>query len=50
MFHGNGNGDVIGVFRNIMLLSSDLSLEVRLEVNLAKKEKNKKMLKEWNIN
>jgi hypothetical protein len=33
-----------------MLLSSNLSLEVRLEVNLAKKENNKKMLKEWNIN
>jgi hypothetical protein len=33
-----------------MLLSSDLSLKVGLEVNLAKKENKKKMLKEWNIN
>jgi hypothetical protein len=32
-----------------MLLNSDLSHEVRLEVNLAKKEKKRK-LREWEVN
>jgi hypothetical protein len=52
--HNDGNGNVVDVVVHehcvvTMLLNLDLSHEVRLEVNLAKKEKKIK-LREWEVN
>ncbi len=52
--HNDGNCNVVDVVIHehcvlTMLLNSDLSHEVRLEVNLAKKEKKRK-LREWEVN
>jgi len=52
--HNDGNGNVVDVVFHehcvlTMLLNLDLSHEVKLEVNLAKKEKKRK-LREWEVN